>query len=119
VRESMTKIQETFMANLTRERQRRGLTQEKLAELCEISVNHLQSIEKGRRFPSPETFQTLADVLKVEPHRFLIDPEQSEGIFDQELLERYNDYIKGSLEDLAEGFRKSQQGAETKTKKRK
>jgi transcriptional regulator with XRE-family HTH domain len=41
-------------------------TQADLAERVSLSVNMIGYIERGERFPSPETFVKLADVLGVQ-----------------------------------------------------
>lgn len=49
-----------------------GLTQNKLAELLEISNNHLSSIENGREKPSLEKFVILCELLKTTPDFLLL-----------------------------------------------
>lgn len=47
------------------ERQKHGLSQEKLAELCSISVSFLGHIERGTRKMSLETLVQLASTLNI------------------------------------------------------
>ena len=49
-----------------------GLTQNRLAELLEISNNHLSAIENGREKPSLEKFVTLCKLLKTTPDFLLL-----------------------------------------------
>lgn len=49
-----------------------GLTQNRLAELLEISNNHLSAIENGREKPSLEKFVTLCELLKTTPDFLLL-----------------------------------------------
>jgi transcriptional regulator with XRE-family HTH domain len=51
-----------------------GLSQEKLAEKAGISVPFLGAIERGEKWPSPETFANIAHGLEVEPYD-LMKPE--------------------------------------------
>jgi transcriptional regulator with XRE-family HTH domain len=51
-----------------------GLSQEKLAEKAGISVPFLGAIERGEKWPSPETFAHIAYGLGVEPYD-LMKPE--------------------------------------------
>ena len=44
-------------------RRRSRITQEQLAELCNISVSHINRIENGRKKPSLDVLITIADVL--------------------------------------------------------
>ena len=47
------------------ERQKHGLSQEKLAELCNISISFLGHIERGTRKMSLETLVQLASTLNI------------------------------------------------------
>ena len=51
-------------------RKRKGITQEKLAEMIGIEVPSLSNLETGKYSPSTETLQKLADVLKVKAWEF-------------------------------------------------
>jgi transcriptional regulator with XRE-family HTH domain len=53
-----------------------GLSQEKLAERSGISVPFLGAIERGEKWPSPETFANIAYGLGVEPYD-LLKPENA------------------------------------------
>ena len=46
-RSEFLKQQKTFGANVRRERNERGITQERLAELVEISLRNVQRVEAG------------------------------------------------------------------------
>ena len=45
----------------------------KLAELCKTAPSYIGEIEIGRRFPSINLIEKIADILDVEPYRFFID----------------------------------------------
>jgi transcriptional regulator with XRE-family HTH domain len=51
-------------------RKERHLTQQTLAEKVGVSQNMIGCIERGTRFPSPETFERLSQVLKVDAGEF-------------------------------------------------
>jgi len=53
-----------------------GLSQEKLAETAGISLTYLGSIERGEKWPSPETLAGIAKGLKVNPYD-LLKPENT------------------------------------------
>jgi len=46
-------------------RKEKGITQERLAELIEKSVEHVSYIERGERAPSFETILDIAEALEV------------------------------------------------------
>jgi len=50
---------------LQRIRKARGLTQERLAELCDLTPEHVSGIERGRRYPSMKTLLRMAEVLRI------------------------------------------------------
>ena len=42
----------------------------KLADLCNISSGYIGEIESGRKFPSPDMIEKIANVLEIEPYHF-------------------------------------------------
>jgi transcriptional regulator with XRE-family HTH domain len=48
-------------------RRQRGMTQERFAELLDISVDFLSLIERGINAPSFETLERMGKRLKMEP----------------------------------------------------
>jgi len=45
----------------------------KLAEYCNTATSYIGDIEIGRRFPSMELIEKIADILRIEPYRFFIN----------------------------------------------
>ena len=62
----MANIREILANNLKEYRRRNGFSQEKLAELAEISSQYLATVETCRKFPTPEVLERLATALDVE-----------------------------------------------------
>ncbi len=60
-------LRETFIKNLKYYRKLSGLRQLDLALEIDKSTNYINSIENGKYFPSPETIEKIADVLKIDP----------------------------------------------------
>lgn len=61
-------------------RKSRGLTQERLAERIERSVDAVSALERGLALPSFETLEKLADVLDVPVRDFFdLEDEVSEA----------------------------------------
>jgi transcriptional regulator with XRE-family HTH domain len=54
-------------------RERRGLTQERLAELAELSPTYISHIERGSKNVSLNALMRLADALEVPVERLLCD----------------------------------------------
>ncbi|MFG6326165.1 MAG: helix-turn-helix domain-containing protein [Lachnospiraceae bacterium] len=51
--------------NIRSSRKKRGITQEELANIADISTQHLCRIENGVRTPSLETVHRIADALGI------------------------------------------------------
>jgi transcriptional regulator with XRE-family HTH domain len=60
-----TKYLKAFGKRVAEIRRQRGLTQEQLAELADMTTLSLSYIEQGRRWPRLVTLHKLANCLKV------------------------------------------------------
>jgi transcriptional regulator with XRE-family HTH domain len=69
-------LKKIFILNLKKFRNRRGISQMKLAELCGSATNYIGEIEIGRRFPSLKLIEKLGQALEIEPYRFFIDDSE-------------------------------------------
>jgi transcriptional regulator with XRE-family HTH domain len=59
-------IREILAANLRENRRKKGLTQEKLAEMADISLRYLAMLELGKSFPSGEMLEKLSKALDIQ-----------------------------------------------------
>lgn len=72
-------------------RNKKGMTQEKLAELVEINTPNISYIENGKFYPSYETFIGLLKALDVEPcELFTFDMVKSPEELKNEMMEAFN-----------------------------
>jgi len=79
----------TFIAKQIRfHRKKAGLTQEKLAEKVDISIQHISRIESGCYIPSLKTFFLLADVLKLDLREFGFDIKKTGHPLKNRLIEK-------------------------------
>jgi len=90
---NVTKTESLFIKNLKLARKRAGLSQEKLAELLGMGGKYVSALEMGRRYPSPEAFQKLADVLGLEPYQLLIDPDSVSKTEEAQHLYDFSTYL--------------------------
>jgi transcriptional regulator with XRE-family HTH domain len=67
----MIDIKEIFAENLRKIRRKKGLTQEKLAEKANMSLQYLALLEIGRKFPSGEMLERIANALDIETYELL------------------------------------------------
>ena len=66
-------LQQIFMNNLKKRRKQLGFTQEKLAEMCNTDPCYIRQIEIGRRFPSLQYIERIAEALNIAPYRLFYD----------------------------------------------
>lgn len=81
-------IRKIFGSNIKKYRLKKGYTQEKLAELAEISDKVISPIETGRSFIKLEDMPKLCEVLEVEPFQLFLTNETSGEIADDLRRER-------------------------------
>ena len=60
-------IKDRFGSNVRRFRERAGLSQDALAHAADVHRVYLSGIERGKRSPSIETVEKLANALGVDP----------------------------------------------------
>ena len=72
-------IKEILAANLRENRGKKGLTQEKLAEMADISLRYLAMLENGDSFPSGEVLEKLAKALDIEAFELFYPLSTPEG----------------------------------------
>ncbi|MBU1054580.1 MAG: helix-turn-helix transcriptional regulator [Proteobacteria bacterium] len=67
----MTTIKKKFGVHLSQLRNKAGMTQAKLAEKTNLSVDLISRIERGERAPSLETIEKLSNALKIKSSELL------------------------------------------------
>lgn len=74
-------IRDSFATRLREIRKDRGLSQEKLAALCDRSIEAISNLERGKNLPSFETLEKLTEALNIPARDFFDydddDPERS------------------------------------------
>ena len=66
------KLREILSFNIKKERKKLGLTQEKLAEIADLSSQTINDIEGCRMWVSDKTITKLARVLHVDAYQLLV-----------------------------------------------
>lgn len=66
-----------FGANVRAHRQRRGLTQEQLAEAADLHRTYIGAIERGGRNVSIRNIVAIAQALHIEPYELLLYKDSS------------------------------------------
>jgi len=62
-------IREVLASNLKENRRKLGLTQEKLAEMANVSLHYISMIETCNKYPKPEMVEHLAKILGIESYK--------------------------------------------------
>lgn len=80
-------------------RKDRGLTADKLSELCNINATYLRQIEGGVKVPSLPVFISICNALKISPDYLLRDAlEDNEVSAIRELTELWESSTPGQQE---------------------
>lgn len=74
-------LREYFAINLKWYRFKNNYTQERLAELCNLTPKYISSLERGKFCPSLSKLQKIANALNVEAYE-LIKPISIETVKD-------------------------------------
>ena len=70
-------LRSILAANLKKHRKMLGLSQEKLAEMADLSWQTVNSIECHRTWVSDKTLESLADALKIDTFHLLLPIEET------------------------------------------
>jgi len=71
----MSNIRQITGKNIRRLREEKNLTQEKLAEMVEVSGSYIGYLERGKQSPSLKLLGKIAEALGVQPDTLLVNPE--------------------------------------------
>lgn len=107
----MKDIRKRLGYNVNRLRQKKGLSQSKLAEMVEISSTFMMHIEHGTRGASLETVELLAKALEVDipvlflrPRERTDDPDENtraRSALESQLTARLSETIRQCIDDYA------------------
>ena len=95
----MFSYQTVFIENLKFYRNQKGISQAKLAELCDCGTGTIGSIESARQCPSFELLFKMSDVLEIHPaDLFLRDASKN----DKEIKKHIENILSDGLKQLLE-----------------
>jgi transcriptional regulator with XRE-family HTH domain len=99
----MTSLREILAHNLKNKRRNCGFSQEKLAEMVNVSTHHIATIETARNYPTLDLVERLAKALNIEIYELFINPlsppEEMERLY-QTVAENIDHLICESMERL-------------------
>ncbi|MCL2791541.1 MAG: helix-turn-helix transcriptional regulator [Spirochaetaceae bacterium] len=83
-------IRTIFGQNIKTFRSRRNWSQADLAEFANISINYLGDIERGKKWPHPDTLSRLADALEIRVFELFLDENNLDiSLNNQTLMKRF------------------------------
>jgi len=105
----MNTVREFLAANIKSRRNELGLTQEKLAELVNVSYQMIHDIEGCRTWVSDRTLQNLSTALEVDIYELLCPPmagrtADQNGVFNLRLIERLHNTMKSDIDRRLDEF---------------
>jgi len=91
----MTNLREILAHNLKKKRMKCGFSQAKLAELVNVSVHHIATIETARNYPTLDLVERMANALNIEIYELFINPLSA-----TEELERLYQTVAKNIEQV-------------------
>lgn len=92
-------IKKVFGENVRHYRKLKNLTQERLAEMIDVSPKHLGVIERGEAFVSAELLEKLSSFLEIPVSSLFYSETESKG--GMSFLKRVDEVIERELENVA------------------
>jgi transcriptional regulator with XRE-family HTH domain len=105
----MSTVRELLSANIKAKRSELGLTQEKLAELVDVSYQMIHDIEGCRTWVSDKTLQRLSKALEVDIYELLCPlatdrTSDKKSEFSPNMIERLHKTMKSDIDRRLDGF---------------
>ena len=94
------KLRKIFIDNLKKIRKEKKISQMRIAELCETSTSYIGEIEIGKKFPSVEMIEKLANALNIKACELFMEDYS---------LQSDIDCTENALEDSENLFQNSQE----------
>ena len=69
-------LREVFIDNIKKYRKQTKLSQMALAERCKTATSYIGEIEIGKKFPSIDMIQKIADALGVPPYKLFMGKDE-------------------------------------------
>ena len=92
-------IKKIFGENVRHYRKLKNLTQEKLAEMLDVSPKHLGVIERGEAFVSAELLEKLSSFLEIPVSTLFYSETENSG--SESFLKRVDSVIESELKNAA------------------
>lgn len=99
-------LRSVFIENMKFYRKKAHFSQQKLAEKCDIATNYLSEIETGKKFPSIELIEIIANELSIPAYLFFLDTKKIN--LDSEIVDqkRHEEFSKEILQNITKLLKK-------------
>ncbi len=97
----MQSLRDIFIQNLKFHRKQKGITQEKLSELINMSPSYINALETKSTFPQPEVIEKIAQALSIPAYElFKYDacPQNAMRFDPQEFAKNISDSLYKKLQ---------------------
>jgi len=95
----MIKIRDVLADNMKKNRQKKGFTQEQLAEKASVSSHYIAMVETCKTFPKPEMLEQLAKTFGIEPYQlFTVENDPNEP--NERLYKKIANELKHTVVDI-------------------
>ena len=98
-------VKKIFGENVRNYRRKQNLTQEKLAELIDVSPKHLGVIERGDAFVSAELLEKLSETLHIQVSTLFYTEEENTG--SESFLKKFDRIVETELSEVARRIKSS------------
>ncbi len=99
---STSRLQALLGRNIRTAREKRGYSQQMLAERAELSAGHITDLEQGRKWVSADSLVRIADALGIEPFMLLLPESVESGTDAFSLLTEYAMSVRETVEGTLE-----------------
>jgi len=82
-------IRAIFGKNVKFHRNRRNWSQADLAEYANISINFIGDIERGKKWPHPDTLTKLAEALEIKVYELFLEEDMEINQDNQALMSHF------------------------------
>jgi transcriptional regulator with XRE-family HTH domain len=102
----MTDLRQVLASNMRRQRKKLGLSQGGLAEKAETATNYIGMIETGKKFPSIDMIEKIAEALQIDTlELFSVQPipvDEALKNLKKELLAEVEKLVSSRLKNFSE-----------------
>lgn len=98
------KLLKVVSLNMKNARKSLGISQMKLANLCELSQSYIGEVESTKKYPSLKTLSVIAKKLNINAYELLLDKETKETFDKDYLITNIKNELKVKLDETYNNY---------------